>query len=139
MDGDAITSFLESLLLVTTREGRHSRPLVLLPDAGKLDTESLQFVMFERLLLESPDACLVGDSNRGREEAARSEVVVYLCEVYYRCWAVRSSPHFHLAQQVGLSVFKVLFRINHEPKKYQEKYVLDSLCCTLNYVMLKLH
>lgn len=118
VDGDAITSFLESLLLVTTREGPHSRPLVLLPDAGKLDTESLQFVMFERLLLESPDACLVGDSNRGREEAARSEVVVYLCEVYYRCWAVRSSPHFHLAQQVQAAVITNLATALEQPELY---------------------
>ena len=96
------TSFLEHLLLVTTREEwPHSTPRVLLASNDPLTLDSFPLLLFTRLLLDPSDIELVGPQGEGGTEAAQTEMVVYLSEVFNRCWAARDRPLGHITGKVG--------------------------------------
>lgn len=116
------TDFLEDLLLVTTRPGPYASPRVLLTDTENLTTDTLQLVLFERLLLENPNTHVVGLGGEGREEAGRVEVVVYLSEVYGRCWAARDKPFAKVARQVQGAVITNLATALEQPELYRGQY-----------------
>ncbi|XP_042225392.1 ubiquitin conjugation factor E4 A-like isoform X2 [Homarus americanus] len=116
------TAFLEDMLLVTTRPGPHAFPRVLLADSDMLTIDTLQFLLFERLLLETPDAHLVGPGDEGREEAGRVEVVMYLSEVYWRCWAARERPLAHVLKQVQGAVITNLATALEQPELYRGQH-----------------
>ncbi|XP_071536976.1 ubiquitin conjugation factor E4 A [Panulirus ornatus] len=119
---EGITAFLEDLLLVTTRLGPHPSPRVLLTDADALTTDTFQLLLFDRLLLENPNVNLIGPGDEGREEAGRAEVVVYLVEVYQRCWAARDKPLSHVARQVQAAVITNLATALEQPELYRGQH-----------------
>lgn len=96
------TTFLENLLLITTREDwPHSAPRVLLPPSDPLTLDSFPLLLFTRLLLDPADVQCVGPKGEGEQEAVQTEVVVYLSEVFSRCWAARDWPQGDVARKVG--------------------------------------
>lgn len=126
--GLSTTDFLEDLLLVTTRPGPYSSPRVLLNDSENLTTDTIQLLLFDRLLLENPNSHVVGLGREGREEAGRVEVVVYLSEVYDRCWAARDTPLSHVAKQVQAAVITNLATALEQPELYRGQYPDRQLC-----------
>ena len=99
-----MTFLLEKLLLVTTRSAPHSNFRIFLEDGGPLNEETLQMVLFDRLLLDSPESHLIGDGcdKAMKVKASRSEVVTYLSEIYGRCYSERDSPLSHVIQKVSI-------------------------------------
>lgn len=96
-------SFLEQLLLVTTREEwPHSAPRVLLPSSDPLTLDNFPQLLFTRLLLDPDDVQCVGPRGEGEQEATQTEVITYLSEVYGRCWAARDRPQGDVARKVGV-------------------------------------
>lgn len=125
-------SFLEHLLLVTTREEwPHSAPRVLLPPSDPLTIDNFPLLLFARLLLDASDMELVGPRGEGVDEAAQTEVVVYLNEVFTRCWAARDRPLGHVARKVMEAVVTNLATALEQPELYPnqdvEKQVLRVL------------
>ncbi|XP_068207310.1 ubiquitin conjugation factor E4 A [Palaemon carinicauda] len=101
-NNEAVTLLLEKLLLLTTREIPHKSVRVLLKDGGPLNEETFPLLLFDRLLLESPETCLIGSSHgdAASAEASRTQVIVYLNEIYRRCFAERDSPFSCVIEKV---------------------------------------
>ncbi|KAK7069887.1 hypothetical protein SK128_024923, partial [Halocaridina rubra] len=126
-DVDATVILLEKLLLITTRSVAHSAPRILLEDGGPMNEESFKLLLFDRLLLDSPESHVVGNSKEGRAKTCRREVVVYLSEVYWRCRSERDNPQSHIIQQVQLAVIDNLTTALAQPELYGGQDPNDQL------------
>uniref|UniRef100_A0A0P4VWG4 Ubiquitin conjugation factor E4 A n=1 Tax=Scylla olivacea TaxID=85551 RepID=A0A0P4VWG4_SCYOL len=126
-ENDNTVSFLEHLLLVTTRgEWPHTAPRVLLPSTDPLTVDSFPLLLFTRLLLDPSEIELVGPQGEGGDEAAQSEVVVYLSEVYSRCWTTRDRPG-HIARKVMEAVVTNLATALEQPELYPSQKVEQQM------------
>ncbi|KAG0726533.1 Ubiquitin conjugation factor E4 A [Chionoecetes opilio] len=80
-------------------------------------------LLFGRLLLDPSDIALVGAPRKEGDEAARGEVVVYLGEVFGRCWAARDRPLGHVARKVMEAVVTNLATALEQPELYPSQQV----------------
>lgn len=123
-DSSSTITFLEQLLMITTREEwPHAAPRVLLPSSDPLTLDSFPQLLFTRLLLDPADVQCVGPQGEGAQEAAQPEVIVYLSEVYGRCCAVRDRPQGGVARKVMEAVVTNLATALEQPELYTSQAV----------------
>lgn len=110
-------------MMITTREEwPHATPRVLLSSSDPLTLDSFPQLLFTRLLLDPADMQCVGPQGEGVQEATQPEVIVYLTEVYGRCWAARDRPEGDVARKVSgvrsILVCFFLFSLELHPLLY---------------------
>ncbi|KAB7507920.1 Ubiquitin conjugation factor E4 A [Armadillidium nasatum] len=90
-------SVIEKILLVSTRNHVQDFTYVLMNDSPSLTPETIDVVLFERLLLKDVENCIQNTrskpnfNDRKLEAVGRKEVLIYLFEVYDRCWQYKET------------------------------------------------
>lgn len=85
-----LNSIIESLFYFTINKSNNGVQLVLLEDLASnstspyLDLELLEQALFERILLEAPENCILPQSNKINYDACEKNVLIYLYKCYQR-------------------------------------------------------
>ncbi|XP_076046927.1 ubiquitination factor E4A [Oratosquilla oratoria] len=123
---DTTTELLESLLRVTTRpHAKHKFPCVLLQESGlSLDLDNVDFLLFERTLLQAPELHTVGGTD---DDNCKRKVIPYLTSCYKRCHCASKDHLPHVTVKVKETIVSILKTAIEQPELYSEQEVNKQL------------
>lgn len=120
------TCILEKILLLSTRDPSHHFTCVYMEDSLPLTNESLDIILFERLLLDNPlnNIRNLKDNPKLKEDklevVGRKEVVLYLLDVYERCLNYKNSVP-QIVSHIQSSVLTNLATALDQPELFNEQ------------------